>query len=295
MKLGTVRNWVLEDLKNSAQALEPYLDDLVLVGGLVPLCYRELFDSEEGTQCLATADIDWAVPVALPIRQSAGADSLLLAAGFRQKFSHRDVPPSAMYQHERFQEKSLAPIYLEFITDRMGGPVSRSGEAATKVRIQEGFAVPALPYVSILLKETMSFSLRRLGFSELKEEFKIQIPHPANYVFHKMLVAERRSRSQKREKDWGNVFETAVMTQGIRDEMRDRLSNYEKSKQFSPAWIKRARKLAQEQFGDRFSDGPVAVTRLVSKAGYGMSEAGVFEVMKRFFEDLGWFSVRAIR
>ncbi len=288
MKPGSVRNWVLEDLKSSAQALEPYLDDLVLVGGLVPLCYRELFDSEEGTQCLATADIDWAVPGKLPIRQSAGADSLLLAAGFRPMFSHGDVPPSAKYQHERFQEKSLAPIYLEFITDRRGGPISRSGETGDKVSIQEGFAVPALPYVKILLEETIGFSLRRLGFSELKEEFKIQIPHPANYVFHKILVAERRSRSQKREKDWGNVFETAVMTQGIRDEMRDRLSNYEKSKQFPPAWIKSARKLAQDRFGEVFSDGPVAVTRLVSKAGYRMSEAGVFEVMSAIWRSSGF-------
>ena len=95
MKPGSVRKSVLEECKRSAQALEPYLDDLVLIGGLVPLCYRKLYGGLNETQCLATTDIDWAVRGRLPVKQSVGVDELLLAAGFLQKFSQGDVPPSS--------------------------------------------------------------------------------------------------------------------------------------------------------------------------------------------------------
>lgn len=161
-----------------------------------------------------------------------------------------------------------------------------------KVKIQKGFFVPALPYVSILLDETIGFSLRMLGFEELGEEFKIQIPHPANYVFHKLLVAERRGREQKKEKDWANVFETAIMTRGIWDEMRDKFKSFDEPNRFPVAWIGDARRLAHKRFGDRFSDGPVAVTRLVTNVGYQMSEAGVSKLMNQFFNKLGWFGAR---
>ena len=37
---------VLDDLQRSARALGVYAKDIVLAGGLVPLCYRKLYNND---------------------------------------------------------------------------------------------------------------------------------------------------------------------------------------------------------------------------------------------------------
>jgi len=171
---------VYADLVRAAQALADYRTEIVLAGGLVPLCYRQVFSTgSEAPEPLLTFDIDWAVPTEVPLRQGRSIRQAIEQAGYREVLSQFVVPPVAKYQHERFDDKTPAPVYLDFITDRPGGPTSRSGRDLTKLDVQEGFKVVALPYVRILQQDPLDFDLARLAVLHLDEPCEVQHGVPA--------------------------------------------------------------------------------------------------------------------
>ena len=188
-------NEVLDDLERSARRLDAYSRNIVLAGGLVPLCYRKIYTSElEDHASLLTFDVDWAVPNNVPLKEGQSIVETLRSAGYHEVLSHLVVPPVAKYQHERFDPKDPAPVYLEFVTDRVGGPKSRTGEDRSSMNVQAGFRVVALPYVRILMDGTLDFDLAALDRTGIEGPLQVQVPHPANYVLHKLLVSEKREK-----------------------------------------------------------------------------------------------------
>lgn len=79
-------------LIESLSAIEPYLRDVVLVGGWVPTVYVELHHPAYEGATLKTRDIDIAVPRALNVR-SRTIGELLEANGFECEMSTTEIPP----------------------------------------------------------------------------------------------------------------------------------------------------------------------------------------------------------
>ena len=163
---------VFEDLELAVQAMGEYRQQVVLVGGLVPVFYRHLWGDEQSRDILATTDIDLLTPGSLSLLEGKGLDQMLEEAGFQLQFRHGDDPPSAKYHHTRHAKDRPPPITLEFITERCGG----AKEGQQKKKVQEGFYVPELPFVQILSDRPLGIDLFQIGSSSIEEPLEIQVP-----------------------------------------------------------------------------------------------------------------------
>lgn len=279
---------VYADLVRATQALSDYRAEIVLAGGLVPLCYRQLFSTgADAPAPLLTFDIDWAVPNEIPLRQGRTILQAIEAAGYREVLSQFVVPPVAKYQHERFDDQTPASVYLDFITDRPGGPTSRAGRDLTKLDVQADFKVVALPFVRLLTENPLAFDLASLPQLHLDAPCEVTIPQPASYTLHKLLVSQRRSDAAKRDKDLAYVYELAVASHDHWQSIKAELDRTKAAKRIPAAWWKNASKIATRNFGHASSDGPVSVARIYGTIGATISESSIQRVMVRFFRALG--------
>jgi len=276
---------VLEDLRRSAQALGEYRKQVVLVGGLVPLCYRQLFEpGQEHGERLFTFDVDWAVPRRLP-SQGPGLAELITRAGYEVVFSQQLSVPVGKFQHARFD--GGPPVLVDFLTDREGGRETRDGRDATTVQVQPGLRLEALPYLGLLLSGTLEFDLSALAELELARRLLIRVPHPANFVLQKLLAAEKRPQREKRAKDWANVYEVAVITRERWPELAARVEDIRASGLAPPAWFRQLARIARGSFSQPTQDGPVAIARLLGATALPVREETVFRTMHPFLEALG--------
>jgi hypothetical protein len=202
-------------------ALEPYLADIVIVGGWVPYLYA-LHQGTVRSNPPRTTDIDIAVPRSLPSRGSS-IDELLSQAGFECEFRSRDVPPITAYVARRGDDD----VEIEFITDAPGAE-------AGVVEIQDGLTAQELHYVRLLLENTWTIDLAKLIHAGAGHE--VRVPTPAAFIMHKGLVYRKRTDQLKKEKDLYYIFYVVDTFVGWHDWIRSDLSTLASR---WPAWFKR--------------------------------------------------------
>jgi hypothetical protein len=97
------------------KALEPYLDDVVIVGGWVPYLYGLQETPTSEAVSLKTRDVDLAVSRRVAQRAKP-IDHLLEEAGFACEFRSVGTPPVTAYVRKRRGEETE----VEFITTAKG-------------------------------------------------------------------------------------------------------------------------------------------------------------------------------
>lgn len=126
-----------------------------------------------------TVDVDFAV--ALPYKgPKKDIGELLQRLGFMPRF-HQDG--SVQYVS--------GELTVEFLTDRKGDGARRVKETVGAKDL--GIAPVALPYLRILLENRMTLQARDIG--------KVVVPSLPAFMLHKLLVASKRSKQDKRLKD----------------------------------------------------------------------------------------------
>ncbi|MCZ7664230.1 MAG: nucleotidyltransferase domain-containing protein [Thermoleophilia bacterium] len=203
------------------RALEPYLADIVIVGGWAPYLYA-LHQGAVRSSPPRTADIDIAVPRALPPR-GPSIDELLSRAGFECEFRSRDVPPVTAYVARRGDDD----VEIEFITDSLGADEQ-------VVEVQDGLTAQELHYVRLLLENTWTIDLAKFFHGDAGQE--VRVPTPAAFMLHKGLVYRKRSDQLKKEKDLYYVFYVVDTFVEWHDWIRSDLSTLAAR---WPAWLKR--------------------------------------------------------
>lgn len=104
-------------------AIEPWLDQVVIVGGCAHRLYRLHPDAQGvGYPPLATLDTDIAMPEKLPVRQT-DLRQRLLASGFREEFLGDDQP---LATHYHLGEEG-AGFYAEFLAPLTGSEYAGGG------------------------------------------------------------------------------------------------------------------------------------------------------------------------
>ena len=87
----------LEPFVRLIEALEPWLEELVLIGGWAHRLYRLAPRAQGlGYPPLTTLDSDIAVPSKIEAKETSIRDCLL-AAGFQEEFIGEDRPPATHY------------------------------------------------------------------------------------------------------------------------------------------------------------------------------------------------------
>lgn len=179
----------------TVEALRPYLDDLVFIGGWAHYLYTLSPEAAPlGFTPLTTEDADIAAPLRLPVR-GRSIPELLIAAGFEQRLSGEYTPPIAEY----VLGEEESGFYVEFLAPLLGGEVKRDGtpDATTKVG---GVSAQKLRHLDVLLVRPWKLELTaRMGFA-VSAPTTIQIPNPASYIVQKVLVlGKRHPRSQPKD------------------------------------------------------------------------------------------------
>jgi hypothetical protein len=182
--------------------MEPYKDNVILVGGWLPFIYTHFVWKNPGTaRIMATTDIDYAV------RENFGFKGIPLA----EMFSHK-----AIYTKQRVYEKEAEPFGYTVVNGELKMKIDLISHELMDPKLIENVAghgvdVAPMGYTEILLDKT---SLMRADVTVGKLSAQVTIPVPAAYLYLKGLAcAERDVKGKdgeyKFKKDLWSVYYVA--------------------------------------------------------------------------------------
>jgi hypothetical protein len=168
-------------------ALEPWLSQVVIVGGWAHQLYRVHPHAQHlDYPPLTTLDTDVAVPAQLRVGEQ-DIRGRLLAHGFREEFMGDDRPPAT---HYRLGDEASG-FYVEFLTPLIGGERGRKLERKATIEIA-GVASQRLRHIDILLHHPWSVAFESDGFAAT-----IQIANPVSFLAQKILIHGKRGRADR--------------------------------------------------------------------------------------------------
>ena len=156
---------------------EGILDNAILVGSWCTLLYQDYFKGEGLLPPLRTRDMDLLFPIPLKLDKSTDMHDLLKDLGFVLDF--KGDHGCIIFQHP--------DLILEFLVPARGRPTNKP-----VVIDQLGINAQPLRFMDALAKDPIQLTF---------EGVVVTLPHPINYALHKLLVAGRRKRKDKAEKD----------------------------------------------------------------------------------------------
>jgi hypothetical protein len=192
----------LESFARAVEALEPYLKDLVFVGGWAHYLFTLRPEASPlPFEPLRTEDADVAAPARLPRGKPTIAERLT-KAGFREHLSGDHTPPISEY----VLGDEDTGFYLEFLAPLAGGEIKR-GDRRDVTTVVGGVTAQTLRYLDLLLTQPWQVTLSRDGAFPVARPRTISIPNPAAYIVQKMLVLPKR-HPDKQAKDLLYVHDT---------------------------------------------------------------------------------------
>jgi hypothetical protein len=156
---------------------EDVLDELVIIGSWCIVLYAEYFRERVVLPAIRTRDIEFLVPAKPPLRRRINLCELLRDLGFVLDFKGE----------QGYTVLAHPDLILEFI-------LSASGREPQKpLYIKElGITPQPLRLIDLLTQNSI-----QAAFGDVS----VTIPHPANFALQKLLIARRRTRQEKAEKD----------------------------------------------------------------------------------------------
>ena len=171
-------------------ALEPYLDQIVIIGGWAHQLYRHHPAAQQlDYPPLMTLDTDIAMLPGVFLREQ-DIRSRLIAHGFEEEFLGDDRPPAT---HYRLGDEASG-FYAEFLTPLVGAVRDRTGRRTATPEIS-GVTPHGLRYVEILLHHPWA-----IDFASGEVTAQIRIANPVSFVAQKVLILARRD-PEHRAKD----------------------------------------------------------------------------------------------
>jgi hypothetical protein len=168
-------------------ALEPWLGQIVIVGGWAHQLYRLHPEAQHlDYPPLTTSDTDVAVPGQLPVGEQ-DIRARLLANGFTEEFFGEERPPAT---HYRLGGEASA-FYAEFLTPLVGSEYDRKQRRKATVEVA-GIASQRLRGIDLLLHHPWSIDFESEGFAA-----KIQIANPVSFLAQKILIHGKRGREDR--------------------------------------------------------------------------------------------------
>ena len=196
------------------EALEPWLKEVVLIGGWAHRLYR-LDPRAQGLTYppLTTLDTDVAVPSMIEAKETSIRDRLL-AAGFQEEFVGEDRPPATHYQL-----LGQGGFYAEFLSPLVGSEYGRKGERKA-TREVGGISSQQLRHIEILLLAPWSIRLSKSNGYPFASARQVQIANPVSFLTQKILIQDVRDRKD-RAKDILYIHDTIETFAGNLGELRE--------------------------------------------------------------------------
>jgi hypothetical protein len=167
-------------------ALDPWLGEVVLIGGWAHRLYRLDSRARELEYLpLTTLDGDVAVPAKLKVEES-NVRKRLLKAGFKEEFVGEDQPPATHYHY------GDGGFYVEFLAPLVGSEYDRSGKRKATKEVS-GVSTQLLRYIEILMESPWTIELGEKNGYPLTPAKKVQIANPASFLAQKILIHRERA------------------------------------------------------------------------------------------------------
>lgn len=163
---------VLRRMKN-----EGILDKILLIGSWCIFLYEDYFKGKSILPVVRTRDLDFLFPVQFDLDKKTDLYELLKDLGFILDF--KGEQGYIVFQHP--------DLILEFLTPARGKGVDKPVPLD-----QLGINAQALRFMDMLARNPIQLSFNGVAVS---------IPHPVDFALHKLLIAKRRKRREKAEKD----------------------------------------------------------------------------------------------
>ena len=178
------------------EALGPYLDRVVIVGGWAHRLFRHHPLAQPMPYLpLMTRDIDVAIPPRIHIDQGSLRERLL-AGGFSEEFFGDHRPPVTHYL-----AGGDTGFFVEFLTPLVGSEFKRDGTRDVTTSVA-GVTAQKLRHLDILLIAPWTVVVDMVGVPS-----KITIANPVSYIVQKLLIDDKR-KPEERAKDVLYVHDT---------------------------------------------------------------------------------------
>jgi hypothetical protein len=191
----------LEPFARLVEALDPWLGQVVFIGGWAHRLYR--FDPRAEAlpyPALTTLDGDIAVPLKIEVKKATIRDRLL-AAGFLEEFVGEDRPPATHYHLG-----DEGAFYAEFLTPLVGSEYGRKGERKATLEVG-GVSSQRLRYIDLLLLAPWRVHLDTSNGFSFDPAKSVQVANPAAFLAQKILIQGDRNR-RDRAKDALYIHDT---------------------------------------------------------------------------------------
>ena len=203
----------LEAFSKFIVALEPWLGEVVLVGGWAHRLYRlDPRARKLDYLPLTTLDGDVAVPPKLKKEEST-VRKRLLDAGFEEEFVGEDRPPATHYRYGKG-----GGFYAEFLAPLEGSEYDRSGKRKATKEVG-GVSSQLLRYIEILLISPWKVELGEENGYAMSPKRTVQIANPASFLAQKILIHEQRDY-RDRAKDLLYTHDTIEVFSETLDELQ---------------------------------------------------------------------------
>ncbi|MCX5695253.1 MAG: GSU2403 family nucleotidyltransferase fold protein [Candidatus Omnitrophica bacterium] len=153
------------------------LKHLVLIGSWCVPFYKEYFSDVEYSTSITTRDLDFFVPLPLVTKNKIDIEKLLDGLGFVIDFKGSDGYIK-LYHPE---------LILEFLVTEKGVGLNKPYKLD-----QLGINAQPLRFLNLLTAKLINVMV---------EGIRINLPHPALFALHKLIVSDRRIKKDKKVKD----------------------------------------------------------------------------------------------
>ena len=222
--------------------LREYLSVIVVGGGWVPFLYYHYLVADKSREPIRTRDIDLLVETRVPVLGGKSVDGLLLEAGFRSVFRSSDRPPVIHYEGTIEGED----VEIEFLTDQRGA------KEDVVIEVQEGLHAEALRFISIPIEHAIELTIDDFQIGREHHPFRVKVPSPEAFIFHKGLIFERRKDKEKRAKDLYYIFDILANCPELKGRIIQGLNGFEKK---YASWFSRFIRNLQKYFSELTADG----------------------------------------
>lgn len=174
------------------------LKHLVLVGSWCVPFYKEYFSDVEYSTSITTRDLDFFVPLPLAAKNKIDIEKLLDGLGFVIDFKGS----------EGYIKLCHPELILEFLVTEKGAGLNKPYKLD-----QLGINAQPLRFLNLLTAKLINVTI---------EGIRINLPHPALFALHKLIVSDRRAKKDKKAKDLDAAIRIirALLDKGEADKLK---------------------------------------------------------------------------
>ena len=174
------------------------LEKILVIGSWCIYFYRDYFRDKTYSSSIRTRDIDFLVPIPTKFKKKTDIPEMLKDLGFIEDF------------HRKGLIKLIHPeLIIEFLVPQKG-----KGRDTPYPLPELGINAQALRFLDFLIENTI-----KLEFNNLK----LNLPHPAAFGLHKLIISSRRIKEEKRIKErWEAIrILNALIKQGEKEKIKN--------------------------------------------------------------------------